>query len=79
MPSAKRKENRYWIGAEDPPESRRQIVVSDADAKRMPSRDRTQKRVRVKDLLTGKMVMVRSAPCGLDCFCALEIVERGAK
>lgn len=74
VPDGKRILYRLWIGSDDPPEGRRQILLDAKDNARVPSRDRTQRRVRVKDHITGKHVVIRSASCGLDCFCALEIV-----
>lgn len=72
---------RFWIGADDLAEKRLQILVSKADAERIDAATarsvaRKRKRVRVYDFINKKHIVVRSAPCGLDCYCALEIVRR---
>jgi hypothetical protein len=70
--------HRLWIGTQSNPDDRLQIVVSQADLDLIPSRG-TRGKARVTDLLTGKVLTVRRASCGLPrCLCALELVEFSA-
>lgn len=70
-------ENRFWIGLQEDPDDRRQIVVSDADVRviREAMQSPTDEPETVTDLLTGQTVTVRRADCGLGCRCALEFAE----
>lgn len=64
---------RLWIGNDPDPEDRQQIVVSQADAARIPPRGGPSRKVtKVTDLLTGRSMKLRRASCGLpNCYCAV--------
>ena len=67
--------HRLWIGTQPNPEDRLQIVVSQADIDIIPARG-SRGTARVTDLLTGKLLTIRRASCGLPhCLCALELVR----
>lgn len=67
--------HRLWIGTQPNPDDRLQIVVSQADLDLIPARG-TRGTVRVTDMLTGKLLTIRRASCGLPrCLCALELVS----
>jgi hypothetical protein len=66
---------RLWIGNQANPDDRLQILVSQADYDLIPSRG-TRGTVQVTDTLTGKLLTIRRASCGLPhCLCALELVS----
>jgi hypothetical protein len=62
---------RWWIGTDDDPDKREQIVVTAKDAAKQPNRGDVTA-FTVKNLLTGKHVKLRRADCGLGCQYALE-------
>jgi hypothetical protein len=63
---------RLWIGNQPNPDDRAQIVVSQADYVLIPSRG-SRGAATVTDQLTGKVLRIRRASCGLPhCMCALE-------
>ena len=67
--------HRLCIGTQPDPDQRTQIVVSQADYDLLPSRGLRGSAI-VTDTLTGKVVRVRRASCGLPhCLCALEFVQ----
>ena len=66
---------KIWIGNQPNPDDRLKIEVSDSDAARLPLREPTGRViVTVRDVNTGKQYRLRSAACGAECRCALEIV-----
>jgi len=66
---------RLFIGTDPNPEDRLQIVISDEDNERIPSRGGRGK-VTVTDTLTGKRLVLRRASCGIPgCLCALALVR----
>lgn len=64
-----------WIGTEPRPEDRLRLLVSTSDRNiidSLPS-GKSDRTATVTDLHTGQEYTVRRAPCGLNCYCALEI------
>lgn len=62
---------RLWIGTQPNPNDRRQILIP-AHCE-LPTDDMP---LVVKDYITGEIVAIRRADCGLGCKCALEFVEK---
>lgn len=71
---------RLWIGTSTDAADNTVIEVSEKDYQRTMRKDRSDpvekaKVFRFKNLLTGKMVKITHAKCGLDCYCAMEFVK----
>jgi hypothetical protein len=64
---------RWYLGTDDNPNNREQVVISAKDAAKRPMNGDTSTFV-VTDLLTRKRIKLRRADCGLGCQCAIERV-----
>jgi hypothetical protein len=66
-----------WIGNEPDPDDRLQIDVDEADERKVPPRGKPAdgEETEVLDHRTGRRLVIRRASCGLDCYCALELVR----
>jgi hypothetical protein len=66
-----------WIGTDPNPDRRLQVEVSEDDAAKIPGRGtRGTAGATVRDVLTGRQLIVRRASCGIPrCMCALALVR----
>jgi hypothetical protein len=69
-----------WIGTQLDAKDRTIITISDEDYQRTLRNDPSDpaenaKIFRLKNLSTGKMVKIKHAPCGLNCYCAMKFVK----